>query len=71
MPENKYDFKLQSLYDCIVQKMLSKIIPEKTQCLINPSISIMENSELPLKEFIKTFSVKTEVSEKCVYNIDS
>lgn len=70
MPENKYDFELQSLYDCIVHNMLSKIIPEKTQCL-NPSMSIMENSELPLKKFIKTFSLKTEVSEKCVFNIDS
>jgi len=70
MPDIKFNPQLQSLYDCIVQKLipdglLTRIIPEPI-----PK-SIMENTIPHLKKIIKRSSSPQEISEKYVFNIIS
>jgi len=69
MPENKYDVELQSLYDCIVQKIITKIIPKKIQCskkTLKPRKSIREDDGPRLKDFLQSISFKREFFEKYV-----
>ncbi|XP_060859958.1 uncharacterized protein LOC132937144 isoform X2 [Metopolophium dirhodum] len=66
MPEIKYNFELQYLYDCIVKQILKKTISKKIQCskkTIKPCKSMMENGGPRLKDFLKRISFKREFFE--------
>eukprot|EP00102_Acyrthosiphon_pisum_P010873 XP_008179364.1 PREDICTED: uncharacterized protein LOC100569899 [Acyrthosiphon pisum] len=71
MPENRYDLELQSMYDCIVQPILTKVIPRKIQRPKKPlrhRISLKEYIRPNLENIINKFSFRQEFFENLTNN---
>ncbi|XP_029341333.1 uncharacterized protein LOC100162353 [Acyrthosiphon pisum] len=71
MPENRYDLELQTMYDCIVQPILTKIISKKILCskkTIKHRIILNEYIRPNLQNIINRFSFKDEFFENLANN---